>query len=397
MRRLGLAQPEWMLSVRFRLAALYSAALFAVGAALLASLYVVISHTIDRPSDSEIVFIAQPLGGFENDAEFHRTLVLSNGPAQRTLEKQVNERALVKLKEFSFAGLGALALVSLGLGWLIAGRVLAPIDEIGAVAREIQARNLSRRIALAGPDDELKRLADTFDDMLDRLETAFSAQRKFVADASHELRNPLAIVQTNLDLALTDPEPTGERLRERAAVLRRATGRMARLVDDLLALARAEARADRRSPVDLGAIVEEAREEFGALAQAKRVSVAADLEAVRVVGDAEALGRAVANLLDNAVRVAPEGSVVRVAAGRENGWGYVAVSDEGPGIPTEQQARVFDRFARIDDGRARSEGGSGLGLAIVRRIAEAHGGDVALDSSPGRGATFTLRLPSDAE
>jgi signal transduction histidine kinase len=388
--------PDWALSVRFRLAALYSAALFAVGAALLASLYVVISHTIDRPGDSEIVFIAQPLGGFENEAEFHRTLVLSNGPAQRTLEKQVNERTLVKLREFSFAGLGALALVSLGLGWLIAGRVLAPIDKIGAVAREIQVRNLSRRIALRGPDDELKRLADTFDDMLDRLEIAFSAQRKFVADASHELRNPLAIVQMNLDVALADPEPTGERLRERAAVLRRATDRMARLVDDLLALARAEARAASAAPVDLGAIAGEAQEEFAALAEARGVSVQAELHPADVVGDAEALRRAVANLLDNAVRAAPQGSVVRVAAGRDDGWGYIAVSDQGPGIAPDQQARVFDRFARVDDGRARSEGGSGLGLAIVRRIAEAHGGDVALESAPGRGATFTLRVPSGA-
>jgi signal transduction histidine kinase len=386
--------PDWALSVRFRLAVLYSASLFAVGAALLASLYVVISHTIDRPGDSEIVFIAQPLGGFENEAEFHRTLVLSNGPAQRTLEKQVNERTLVKLREFSFAGLGALALVSLGLGWLIARRVLAPIDKIGAVAREIQARNLSRRIALNGPDDELKRLADTFDDMLDRLETAFSAQRKFVADASHELRNPLAIVQTNLDVALADPEPTGERLRERAAVLRRATDRMARLVDDLLALARAEARAQTPAAVDLGAIAGEAREEFAALAEARGVSVQAELRPADVVGDAEALRRAVANLLDNAVRAAPPGSVVRVAAGRDDGWGFIAVSDEGPGIAADQQARVFDRFARVDDGRARAEGGSGLGLAIVRRIAEAHGGDVALESAPGRGATFTLRVPS---
>jgi signal transduction histidine kinase len=390
-------RPDWMLSVRFRLAALYSAALFGVGAALLASLYVVISHTIDRPSDSEIVFIAQPLGGFENEAEFHRTLVLSNGPAQRTLEKQVNERALVKLREFSFAGLGALALVSLGLGWLIAGTVLAPIDKIGAVARQIQAQNLSRRIALNGPDDELKRLADTFDDMLDRLETAFSAQRKFVADASHELRNPLAIVRTNLDVALADPEPTEERLRERAAVLRRATDRMARLVDDLLALARTEAKAVRPVSVDLAAIADEAREEFAALAETRGVSVESALERADVLADAEALRRAVANLLDNAVRAAPQGTVVRVASGRDDGWGYIAVSDQGPGIASDQQARVFDRFARVDDGRARAEGGSGLGLAIVRRIAEANGGDVVLDSAPGRGATFTLRVPSRAE
>jgi len=388
--------PDWMRSVRFRLAAIYSAALFAVGGALLGSLYLVISHTIDHVNKEELVFIGQPPHDDTGQGlEFRRTIVLSNGPAELQFHRQVNERALEKLRDFALVWLGGLAAMSLGLGWVIAGRVLRPIDDIGAVARGIQAQSLSRRIGLRGPDDELKRLADTFDAMLDRLERSFEAQRRFVADASHELRNPLAILRANLDLVLADPGSSKDALRERAGVLQRAIERMGRLVDDLLALARAESPSERSAPVDLARIAVETGEEFGVLAGAKGVSLDASVGPAPVVGDPEALRRAVANLVDNAVRVAPAGSKVSIAAGRENGWAFVSVADEGPGIGADDRTRVFERFARLDGSRSRADGGTGLGLAIVRGIAEAHGGEVALSSLPGRGATFTLRVPAE--
>ncbi len=386
---LGGLLPAWMRSVRFRFTLLYSTVLFALAALLVASLYLGLSLSLrDDP--------------VSRDATFVRVLELGDGGLRtrdvpldpRSFERRVNEHALASLRNFSFGALGALFVASLGVGWVLAGRVLSPIERISGVAREIQATNLSRRIGLDGPDDELKRLADTFDDMLTRLDTAFTAQRRFVADASHELRNPLAIIQTNIDVGLADPDPSGERLRRAALVVRRASGRMSRVVDDLLALARLEAPSARRGDVDLGRLVRDAGEEFAAPARERGVLLDASApEDLTVRGDAEALRRALANLLDNAVRVAPPDSHVRVAAGRADGWAWLEVADAGPGIPPDHRALVFERFHRVDRTRSPAEGGSGLGLAIVRQIAEAHGGQVRLFSEEGAGATFVVWLP----
>jgi len=234
--------------------------------------------------------------------------------------------------------------------------------------------------------------------MLARLDLAFASQRRFVADASHELRTPLAIIKANLDLALTDAQATDESRATAAAVIKRAIDRMARLTDDLLALARLDAPASGREPVPLGALLEDAREEFAAAAAARAVELETSVMPGRIVqGDRDVLKRAVTNLLDNAVRVAPEGSTVRLSHGEVNGWAWLAVADEGPGIAPEHQEWIFDRFWRADDARTRPGGGSGLGLAIVRQIAEAHRGSVGVFSEPGDGATFVVWLPRTAD
>jgi signal transduction histidine kinase len=375
-------------SIRVRLTLLYSGVLFLVAAVLVASLYLGLALSLrDEPVSQSVVVERVPV----NDGS--RTQVRTLVPAE-AFEDQVNKRTLRNLRTFSLGGLAALFVASLAVGWVIAGRVLAPIAHITSVAREIQARELSRRIELEGPDDELKRLADTFDSMLARLDLAFASQRRFVADASHELRTPLAIIKANLDLALTDARATEESRATAAAVIRRAIDRMARLTDDLLALARLDAPAAAREPVALGAVLTDAREELAAAALVKGLEVEAAVEPGRIVhGDREVLKRAVTNLLDNAIRVAPEGSTVRLAHGEHEGWAWLAVSDDGPGIAPEHRQSIFDRFWRADDGRARPGGGSGLGLAIVRQIAEAHRGTVDVFSEPGAGATFVLWLP----
>ncbi len=230
--------------------------------------------------------------------------------------------------------------------------------------------------------------------MLARIDAAFAAQHQFLADASHELRNPLAIIRTNADVALAEPDPLPDDLRQAMVVVKRASDRMARLVDDLLALARREAPTFANEPVDLGRAVAEGSEDFLVAAETRGIVLdRAIAPGVVVMGDQDALKRAVANLLENAVRLAPANSRIRLAVGSERGFAWIAVSDEGPGIAPEHQPRVFDRFWRSDKARSRADGGTGLGLSIVRQIARSHGGDVQLQSKLGLGSTFTIWLP----
>jgi signal transduction histidine kinase len=376
--------PEWARSIRFRYTLLYSAVLFGLAAVVVAAIYLVLVMSLrNEPYTTGY----QKLICFTND-QCYKPITF------RELERVVNSRTLTKLRNYSFGALGVLFVASLGVGWVVAGRVLRPIGRITSVARDIQATDLSRRIELPGPDDELKQLGDTFDAMLARLDAAFAAQRQFVADASHELRNPLAIIRTNVDVALADPRADPEDLRHTIVVVKRASDRMARLVDDLLALARRQEPILEHEPVDLGVAVTEASDDFVVPAAARNIVLdRAIAPGVVVTGDRDALKRAVANLLENAVRLAPEGSRIRLATGGEGDQAWIAVADEGPGIAPEDQPHVFDRFWRADKGRSRADGGTGLGLAIVRQIAEGHGGQIRLRSKVGVGSSFVIWLP----
>jgi signal transduction histidine kinase len=288
--------------------------------------------------------------------------------------------------------LGGMFVASLGIGWVLSGRVLRPVRSIAHAAEEIQATDLSRRIRLSGPDDELRHLADTIDSMLDRLDHAFGLQRQLIDDASHELRTPLTVIRANLDAALANPLAAEEDRQRAAALVDRATTRMTRLVEDLLATTRRASGAYGDTDVDLGALAREAGEEFEHLAAARELTVDYRLTGgLEVIGDPDALRRAVGNLLSNAVRLAPRGTRITVAAGHLRGWHWVAVRDQGPGIRVEDHARVFDRFWH---GQAPSEHDphTGLGLAIVRQIVEAHDGQARLFSQAGAGSTFVLWL-----
>jgi signal transduction histidine kinase len=374
--------PEWTRSIRFRYTLLYSAVLFGLAAVVLAAIYLVLLMALQATPVSAGRRTFCPHGECITLITF------------REAERLINTQTLNKLRFYFIGGLGTLFVASLGVGWVIAGRVLAPIGRITSVARDIQATDLSRRIELPGPEDELKQLADTFDAMLARLDAAFAAQRQFVADASHELRNPLAIIRTNVDVALADPDASADDLRQTITVVKRAGDRMSLLVDDLLALARRQQPTPEHEPVDLGAAVAEASDDFLVPAEARGIVLdRAIAEGVVVTGDREALKRVVANLLHNAVRLAPSGSRIRLATGSERGRAWIAVADEGPGISPEDQAHVFDRFWRADKARSRADGGTGLGLAIVRQIVESHGGEVRLHSKVGVGSSFVVWLP----
>jgi signal transduction histidine kinase len=386
----GLADrlPEWMRSIRFRYTLLYSAVLFGLAALAVASVYLIVSAKLHRYPVS-----FGPGEVWCNPFAPGRCMRFSAVDRQ-DFQRLVYTEALSTLRYYSFAALGVLFVASLGVGWVIAGRVLRPIGRITSVARDIQATDLSRRIELAGPDDELKQLADTFDAMLARLDAAFAAQRQFVADASHELRNPLAIIRTNVEVALADPDADPEDLRHAIIVVKRAGDRMSRLVDDLLALARRQEPTLEHERVDLGAAVAEASDDFLVPAEARGIVLdRAIAPEVVVIGDRDALKRAVANLLENAVRLAPASTRIKLATGSEGGRAWIAVADEGPGIAAEDQQHVFDRFWRADKARSRADGGTGLGLAIVRQIAESHDGHVRLHSKVGVGSTFVIWLP----
>jgi signal transduction histidine kinase len=375
--------PEWTRSIRFRYTLLYSAVLFGLAAVVLAAIYLILLMALR----------ATPVSSGRGTFCLHGDCITVI--TFREAERLINSEILGKLRFYMLGALGALFVASLGVGWVVAGRVLAPIGRITSVARDIQATDLSRRIRLPGPEeDELKELADTFDAMLARLDAAFAAQRQFVTDASHELRNPLAIIRTNADVALADPDASPDELRQTIATVKRAGDRMSLLVDDLLALARRQEPTLEHEPVDLGAAVAEASDDFVVPAETRDIVLdRAIAPGVVVTGDREALKRVVANLLDNAVRLAPAGSRIRLATGSEGNRAWIAVADEGPGISPEDQQHVFDRFWRADKARARSDGGTGLGLAIVRQIVESHGGEVRLHSKVGVGSSFVVWLP----
>ena len=379
-------------SARLRLTVVYSVAVFGLAGLVLGGLYWGVARGLKpvRETVPLVYKVTQQPG-----LPYKRLVVFSDtADIQGELQNAEKRATLHRLRRLTFEALGALFLASLAIGWVVGGRVLRPVDRITAAARRIQATNLSERIALEGPQDELKTLADTFDEMLGRLEASFTAQRQFVADASHELRNPLAVIQTNADVALWD-EGVPESARTRIEAVRRASERMRKLVDDLLALARLELAAAQRSEVDLAQLVHEVGDELDPLARAHGLVLEQDAESgVRVVADRDALKRALANLLDNAFRHSPPGAPVRITAARRNGSAVLSVADRGPGLTAEEQEHVFERFWRSDSARSRESGGVGLGLAIVRRIAESHGGAVAVSSEPGEGSTFEIRLPT---
>jgi signal transduction histidine kinase len=395
--RLGLSErwaralPDWAGSIRFRLTALYSLFLFGLAALVVGGIYLAVDHRLHQEVVSREVQVvrAEPIpGGFALTPETVRA-------RYKSVEQLANERALNLLRTYSFTALGLLFLGSLGVGWVVAGRVLGPIGRITAVARDIQATDLSRRIALSGPPDELKGLADTFDAMLARLDEAFEGQRRFIQEASHELRNPLAVIRTNLDVALADPDPQPADLRHTAELVRRTAERMSRLVDDLLVHARHGAPGREMVDLDVATVVTDAAAEFTAPAAARRLRLeAAAPDHLSVIGDKVALRQALANLLANAVRLAPQGSRIRIGAGQEGDWVWLAVEDEGPGIPAEQRDLVFQRFWQGDRVAGRDDGRSGLGLAIVSQIAEAHRGVVGVAPSPSGGSVFTMWLPA---
>jgi heavy metal sensor kinase len=284
---------------------------------------------------------------------------------------------------------------SLG-GYWISRKALAPVDAMTRAAREISGRNLSARLAVPETDDELARLAETLNAMLERLALSLKQITQFTADASHELRTPIALMRTRAEIALRRPRSAQEN-QETIEQLYAETVRTSELVERLMLLARADsgARVLRAEPVELVQLLREVLEQTAVLAEHKQLTVEARLEStpVWVEGDAQLLRQLTVILVDNAVKYTPAPGKIVVALCAVNGVATVAVSDTGIGIEGDDLEKIFERFNRADKARSRETGGVGLGLSIGRWIAESHGGTLTAESKPGTGSTFVVRLP----
>jgi signal transduction histidine kinase len=286
-------------------------------------------------------------------------------------------------------GLPILVLVVGAATFWFVGRSLRPVEAIRRRVAGITARDLHARVPVPEAQDEVAALAATMNGMLDRLETAATSQRRFVADASHELRSPLATIQAGLDALAASPLP--ETAADQIRLMRPQSERLGRLVSDLLLLARVDESglALRHEDVDLDDLAYTERDRLAA--QHPGLTVRTRISPVRVTGDAHHLGRALANLTDNAARHATSEVAIRVWADDHNG--HIEVCDDGPGIPEPERARIFERFVRLDDSRSRTGGGAGLGLPIAREIVDAFGGSVVLPDRPGAGLAVRITIP----
>ncbi len=296
--------------------------------------------------------------------------------------------------------LAAIVLMALG-GWLVVGRAFGPIERITEAAYRIGVNDdLTERIDTnIRTTDEVSRLSQAFNSMLDRVEKNFKSQKQFIADSSHELRTPLTVIRGNVDLLKRNPDPQNQA--ESLRAIEREAERMQRLVEDLLLLAQADAKQSvEMLPLQLDTLVLDIYMNTRVLADASRQTLKlGHFDPVTVQGDADRLKRALLNLVDNAIKYTPEEGTITVSLYKGKKWARIVVADNGAGIAEKDQTLIFDRFYRVDKARSRGSGSTGLGLAIVKHIVEAHGGRITLESEVGKGSTFTIWLqhaPTDA-
>ena len=291
---------------------------------------------------------------------------------------------------------GVAVVLAVALGWLIAGRVLRPLRRITSTAKEISATNLHQRLDLKGPDDELKQLGETLDDLFARLEASFEAQRRFAANASHELRTPLTAERSLLQVALADPDASVETWRTTGEELLSLGELQERLITALFTLARSERGIERWESFDLAAIADEVVVSRRQEAERRGVGLQAKIGDAPVAGDPDLVESLTTNLVDNALRHNVAGGRVDVTTGTQAGGAVLTIVNTGPAVPPEDVERFFEPFRRAGADRTRSNDGHGLGLAIVRAVAEAHGATVIAASRLGGGLKVEVRFPASS-
>lgn len=374
---------RWRSTIRVRLTLLYAGAFFVAGAVLVGLMYLYLGQVLEHQPAEEVQHLSRELQDAVRD-EFQR------GRAE----------TLNAMLVASLIALGVIGVIAAGFGWLLAGRVLEPLQQITATARRVADRSLHERIALDGPSDEIKDLADTFDAMLERLDRSFDSQRRFVANASHELRTPLTINRTILEVALDDSQAP-ESVRQLGATLLAVNQRHERLIDGLLTLAGAEERIPEPVDVDLADVARHIAAELGEAARDAGVEMRTDLAPAPVAGDPLLLERLTHNLVDNAIRYnLPEHGWIRVTTDVVGDVARLTVENSGPLIPLYDVPALFEPFRRLPtterlagSASPSSGPGAGLGLSIVRSVAIAHAGDVAAWPRDDGGLTVRVQLP----
>jgi signal transduction histidine kinase len=380
-------------TIRLRLTLLYGAVFLVTGAVLLTIGYALVRHNLDARQNLRAQLhrlgLAPPAG-----PPFFGRLGFRPGSPEASVadavRTQLRGAVLHRLLVEYLLALAVMTMISVGAGWLLAGRVLRPLREITATARRVSGENLGERIGLVGPADELKELADTFDRMLGRLDAAFASQRHFVASASHELRTPLAIMRTEIDVALGDAQAGSGDLREMGEALRETIDRSELLIEGLLTLARSEAATGRETPVDLAALAADCITDLRAQARDAEVEVNAALQPAPTRGESSLLERMIANLIENGLRHNEPGGFLAVSTSGDGDRVELSVRNGGAPIDPEEAEKLTEPFRRL----GRGPGGSGLGLSIVRSVVDAHGGAIRLHAPPTGGLDVHISLPA---
>ena len=371
-------------TARLRLTVLYGGAvLLACGATVLAFTYALYSLLDRHP----MLFIQE--GGKEvplTGAGQRQVKIRVSGLGQTALDKQ---QVLIA----AAIALAVIAVAAVAIGWLIAGRVLRPLSTITAAARRISASSLHERLALDGPDDELKELADTLDSLFTRLEASFDAQRRFAANASHELRTPLTRERTLLQVTLADPASTTDTWQAVSRELLTSNAEQERLIEALLTLASSEVGTGESEPLDLAAISSEALAAARPAISRLGLHVQTDILPAILDGDPLLVQQLVTNLIDNAVRHNIPGGDIQIATRTSSDRAVLSVTNSGQVIPAAEVDRLFQPFQRLAPRPARRDGGHGLGLSIVRAIATAHGATITAEPPARRRPGHRRRLP----
>ena len=402
----------WPQKVRTRLTLLYAALFFAAGSALLGLTYGLVASSlpatpaanakVSRQEQQKLNFECKQLGGARSgkhsapvprpvpgvcqQAEAaYRAGVSSGSQSQR-------QRTLTGLGLFSLIGLGVMTIASGGLGWVVSGRVLRPVRLITETARRASEQHLGERISLTGARDELKELADTFDDMLERLDAAFATQRRFVANASHELRTPLTVMRTAIEVTLAKPSPTQLQLTDMAVRVRRSIDRAESMVEALLTLAVSDQGKLSTEFTDLATWAEDAID--AAAPEIERLDLRVDtrLDPAETTGDPQLLERMISNLVDNAVRHNEPGGWIRLRTGTRDAAVYLEIANSGAFVPDDAVPSLFEPFRRLE-ARTGVRDGVGLGLSIARSVLTAHRATVTARSQPAGGLSISVVIP----
>jgi signal transduction histidine kinase len=398
-------------TIRLRLTLVYGGLFVASGAALLAITYVLVRHATDEVlvgTRGKTTFVinntrksktaplrsqVHAVGKGGSPAKLTPQQAAAQFRRDRALAKSQHNTEMRQLLEQSGVALAIMTALSIMLGWLVAGRVLRPLRTITNAAQEISASNLHRRLALEGPDDELTRLGNTFDGLLERLEASFAAQRQFVANASHELRTPLTFERTLLEVALADPNATGETLRRTCEQVLANSEHQEELIEALLTLSRSQRGLEQREPLDLASVTETVLATMRERAERCGIDVHASLRPAETSGDGRLAERLISNLVDNGIRHNHTRGRIDVQTTTKAGRSVVSVANSGPIVPADEVERLFRPFHRLGTTRADDRDGIGLGLSIVKAVAAAHDATLTIQPRPNGGLQIAVAFP----